>query len=203
MKNILILIALMGFAAIGWSQEKMTSYDNSYIEKTYDISTYFPDNNKFTLYIDALSIDEYYEKTGFRITHKQYEDFVQAIKKAKIKYSEWVQTAIENEVTDMDKQMSISCKVGGYFYGGDEWKFDDFVSPIFNFRITDNSGESRHMLVVLSGTLNSSTNSYIDAKGAALVFMNEGEIDSFLEKISIEEIEEFRSKPDKKDLFKD
>ena len=83
------------------AQEKFTSYDNTYGGKTYEIQISSKDKEKFSLYIDAMSLDRTHEKGGITIDQKQYQDFINAITEAKTKYEEWVKTAKENNVKEL------------------------------------------------------------------------------------------------------
>ena len=89
MKNLITFITLCLLTIItveeSYAQEKFTAYDNTYIGKTFDINLSLEEEE---LYIDAMSLDELYDKGGIRISKKQHQDFLNAIAEAKTKYIE-------------------------------------------------------------------------------------------------------------------
>jgi hypothetical protein len=184
------------------AQERFTSYENSYAGKTYDIQISAKEKEKFTLYIDALSLDKMHDKGGISISQKNHQDFLNAIAEAKIKYEEWVNTAKENNVTELDKTMTVKSKAGGYFLYGTKWQFQFSVNLKFDFKILESNGETKYLLIVRTGELQSSSNQFMKVDGFVLVFSSSKEIDDFSNAISIDKITEFSNKPKKEDLFK-
>jgi hypothetical protein len=184
------------------AQEKFTSYDNTYGGKTYEIQISAKEKDKFTLYIDAMSLDALHDKGGIMVKEKQHQDFLNSIAEAKLKYEEWVKTAKENNVKELDKSMSIKSKVGGYFQYGD-WNFQYLVNLTFDFKILESKGELKYLLIIRTGELQSSSNQFMKVDGFVLVFSSVGEIDTFTNEISTQKINEFINKPKAKDLFKD
>lgn len=185
------------------AQEKFTTYDNTYSGKTYDIQISAKETEKFSLYIDAMSLDRTHEKGGITIDQKQHPAFLDAIAEAKLKYEEWVKTAKENNVKDLSKTMTMKSKAGGYFLYGSKWQFQFLVNLKFDFRIIESNGEIKYLLLIKTGELQSSSNQFMKVDGFVLVFSSSEEIDEFTSLISTEKITEFISKPKKDDLFKD
>lgn len=185
-----------------FAQESFTTYDNTYANKTYDIQIALEENDKYSLYIDALSLDKLRSKGGIMVTHKQQPDFIAALNEAKAKYIEWVSTAKQNDVKELDKTMSMKAKVGGYFMSG-KWHFQNLVSLTFDFKIYESKGEVKYLLILRTGKLQSSSNQFTNMDGFVLVFTSADEIDAFTTAISSESITEFRNKPKATDLFKD
>jgi len=203
MKNLItfITLCLLTITTVkSYAQEKFTTYDNTYIGKTFDIKLSL---EKEDLYIDAMSLDELYDKGGIRIRKEQHQDFLNAIAKAKIKYVEWVKTAKENNVRSFNKSMNIKSKVGSYFLYGSEWKFQLEVNLTFDFQILEDKGELKYLLIIRTGELKASTNEHLKVDGFLLVFSSVNEIDTFTNKISRQKIKAFIPKVNEKDLFKD
>jgi len=194
-----LTICFLTFTTVeGYSQEKFTTYDNTYVGKTYNIQISSKDKDNFTLYIEAMSVDRLHNEGGIMLKDKYHQDFLNAIAEAKIKYEEWVKTAKENNVKEMSKSMTVRSKVGGYFLYGD-WNFQYAVNLTFDFKIL----ESKYLLIIRTGELQSSSNQFMKVDGFVLVFSSVNEIDSFTNEISTQKINEFINKPKSKDLFKD
>jgi hypothetical protein len=206
MKKIITLFAICIFALTTFkssAQEKLSSYDNTYSKKTYEVLISSKEKEKFTLYVDAMSLDKLHEEGGFMIDQKQHSDFLSAIEQAKIKYEEWVKTAKENNVTDLEKTMSIKSKCASYFKYGSKWNFQFLVSLSFDFRVLESGGETKHLLIVRTGELKSSSNEFMKVDGFVLVFSSIDEINGFTAAISLDKISEFVNKPKSEELFKD
>ncbi len=206
MKNIrLTLIVIILITSLtGYSQEKYATYDNTYIEKTYEVQISLEANNKFTFYIDALSLDNFVDKGGFEISSNQLKGFLTNLNQAKEKYKEWIKTAKANNVESLSKEIKIkSQKINGYFLYGGDWQFDFYVKPTFKFVILKSNEEIKYLLIVSTGELQSSSNEYIDCKGFVLVFSSLDEITHFETLFSEKQINEFKRKPNKEELFKD
>jgi hypothetical protein len=204
MKNLklFILVAFLSLIMNSYGQEKFTTYDNTYSEKTYEIQLSKDNTGSLTIWIDALSLDNLHEKGGIMVKEKQYQSFVDALGEAKTKYEEWVKTAKENSVTDLDKEMPIKCKVGGYFLYGGDWNFQYLVNLDFDFKIFESKGELKYLLIVRTGELQSSSNQFMKVDGVVLVFSSANEIQTFKDEISMEKINAFFNKPKADDLFK-
>jgi len=203
MKNLMtfITLCLLTITTVeSYAQEKLTTYDNTYIGKTYDIQLSLEQED---LYIDAMSLDELYDKGGIRIKKNQHQDFLNAMAEAKTKYKEWVKTAKENNVRELNKSMDIKSEVGSYFFYGNQWKFQLSVNLTFDFEILENEGELTYLLTIRTGELKSSSNEHLKVDGFLLVFSSVDEIDAFTNKISRQKIKAFIAKPKEKDLFKD
>jgi len=203
MKNLMtfITLCLLTLTTVeSYAQEKFTTYDNTYIGKTYDIKLSLEVED---LYIDAMSLDELYDKGGIRISKKQHQDFLNAIAEAKTKYKEWVKTAKENNIKSFNKSMNIKSEVGSYFLYGSEWKFQLLVNLTFDFQILEDEGELKYFLIIRTGELKSSSNEHLKVDGFLLVFSSVNEIDAFTNEISRQKINAFIAKPKEKDLFKD
>ncbi len=197
--SILIIVTTLQIKA----QEKFATYDNTYAEKSYEIQISSKEQEKFTLYIDAMSLDKIHNKGGITIDQKNYPEFMNALAEAKLKYEEWVKTAKENNVKELNKAMTIKSKSGGYFAYGSKWNFQFLVNLKFDFKILESNAETKYLLLIRTGELQSSSNQYMKVDGFVLVFSSSKEIDGFTSVISTEKITEFLNKPKKEALFKD
>jgi hypothetical protein len=203
MKNLMsiITLCLLTITTVeSYAQENFTTYDNTYFGKTYDIKLSLETED---LFIDAMALDELYNKGGIRITKKQHQDFLNAIAEAKTKYKEWLKIAQENNVRAFEKSMNIKSKVGSYFLYGREWKFQLVVNLTFDFQVLEDEGELKYLLFIRTGELKSSSNEHLKVDGFLLVFSSVNEIDDFANKISSQKINTFIPKLTEKDLFKD
>lgn len=200
MKKVFMMTLMMCLMTmVSFGQEKYTSYDNLYVEKTYDVSLSYKDNGKYTLYVDMMSMDNLSNNGGVMISEKEHDSFLSTLNEAKMKYSEWVTTAKDNNVTDLSKPMTYKTKVGGFFQYGNTWNFQYVVNLTFNFKIVD----GKNLLIVRTGKLTSSSNRYITHDGFVFVFQSEKEIDDFVNILSVDSVKSFMNKPSPTDLFKD
>jgi len=200
-----IILGTLLISVTSLAQDHYANYFNSYIDKEYEIQISFNEekDSAFTLWIDALCIDDIIDNGGFRIEEKRYAEFIENLRQSKIKYDEWVHVAKENNVTDLRKDMDISGKrIGAYFKYGREWHYDNTVSPAYLFLVLENEVSLRYVLLVTTKSLTASDNQYIDCSGFVLSFTSSDEVDEFLDLISLESINKFKSKPKKDDLFK-
>jgi hypothetical protein len=147
------------------AQEKFSTYDNTYSGKTYEIQISAKETDKFSLYIDAMSLDRTHEKGGINIDQKKYPAFLEAITEAKLKYEEWVKTAKENDVKELSKTMKIKSKAGGYFLYGSKWNFQFLVNLKFDFKVIESNGEIKYLLLIRTGELQSSSNQFMKVDG--------------------------------------
>lgn len=205
MKTIFKAITVCFFALTSlnsYAQENFSTYDNSYIGKTYNIQISSKEKDDVTLWIDAMSLDKLHDKGGLMLKTKDYQDFINAIGEAKLKYEEWIKTAKENNVKELTKTMKINSKVDTYFAYGD-WNFARNVFLDFEFKIIEKKEDLNYLLIIRTGELQSSSNQFMKVDGFALVFSSTAEIDKFTSAISIEKVNTFLNKPKAKDLFKD
>jgi len=199
-----LLITVQLFCSINLlAQEKFSEYDNSYIGERFEIQLSAKEQDKFTLYIGAMSLDKLHSKGGIRVEEKNHMEFIEALSQAKIKYEEWVATAKENGVKELAKTMTIKSRVGGYFLYGSEWNFQFSVNLQFDFKILESKGETKYLLLIRTGELQSSSNQFMKVDGFVLVFTSPKEIDDFIGLISEDKISSFQNKPKREDLFKD
>ena len=202
MKNVKVMMMTLMMCLmtmVSFGQEKYTTYDNLYDEKTYKVLIYLKDDGGYRLYVNMMPIDELSESGGILITEKEHDLFLSTLNEAKVKYTEWVTTAKENNVTDLLKSMTYKVKVGGFFKYSSVWNVQLNVNLTFDFAIVD--GEN--FLIVRTGKLTSSSNQFMTHDGFVFVFQNEKEIDDFVNVLSVDKVKEFMNKPKSTDLFKD
>ena len=191
-----LLVCLMTMVSFG---QEYTTYDNLYDGNTYKVLIYLKDDGGYRLYVNMMPIDELSESGGIRITEKEHDLFLSTLNEAKVKYTEWVTTAKENNVTDLSKSMIYKVEVVGFFQYGSKWNIQLNVNLTFDFAIVD--GEN--FLIVRTGKLTSSSNQFMTHDGFVFVFQNEKEIDDFVNVLSVDKVKEFMNKPKSTDLFKD
>jgi hypothetical protein len=184
-----------------YAQQKLSTYNSAYFNKSFDIKASIY-QNKFKLYIDAVSMDKLHEVGGFMVEESKYQAFIKALNDAKSKYQEWDQTAKQNNVKELEKEMAIKSKVGGYFLYGSDWHFQFNANLTFDFNIIESDGEINYLLILRSGKMQSSSNQYMTVDGFVLVFTSANEIQELIEAISMEKINEFKTKQKAEDLFK-
>lgn len=197
MKKAFLISVLFAFVVSATAQEKYDVYTNTYFEKQYEILFSKKSEEKFSFYIMMASMDAVRESGGLMVNQKNLEPLCAKLSEAKTKYSEWVATAKQNNVTDLAKKMEIECETEGFFMGGTSWHFDFYVNLTFEFRIIN----GKHILLVRTGEMTASDNKYIDHDGFVFAFTSESEIDSFLAKINKEKVLNFLKQPAKADLF--
>ena len=202
MKTLIICFLLLETLQIN-AQQNFAIYNNTFIGKTYNIQISLKGKDEYSLYIDAMPLDKLHKIGGITINQKQMEDFVLALKDARLKYEEWVKIAKENNVKELDKVMALKSTSGSFFQFGDKWNFQFLVNLKFNFKILNQEDGIKYLLIVNTGELKSSSNEFIEVDGFVLVFSSTKEIDEFSSAISLEKIQEFINKPKKEELFKD
>ena len=202
MKTILVSFMMLICAVSLNAQEKFSSYDCISLKKVYDIQISLSNNN-VSLWIDGASLDNAVTSAGVKIEENQLINFLANLNEAKAKYVEWVKKAKENNVTELSKNIELTSKsqrMTAYFKYGD-WQFDHNLKFTYEFRIIDGNN-IEYLLILRSGELVSSTNQYINCKDFAIIFSTQDDILDFMNKISINNITEYKNKPKKDDLFK-
>lgn len=195
--KLMMMTLMMCFYGGLFGQDEYATYENLYDEKIYEIQISFKDSIKYDLYIDMMSLDNLSKFGGIMVNEKQHLVLLSTLNDVKLKYNEWVKTAIDNNVSKLDKTMSYNTKVGAYFQYGREWNFQFIVNLTFDFKIT----ESEYLLIARTGKLTSSSNQYITHDGFVFVFQNDKEINDFINILSVDKVKEFIKKPKATDLF--
>lgn len=201
MKTILLFFAIC-CPFLGFSQMDYSSYEMDYFKKfgkEYKIVFSEKKGNVDRIFIDGQSIDQTYSNAFIAIDVKQMNKFLEYINFLKSKYVEWSKTATDNNVLNLDKPIDAVLKDRYIFgFGYSDWNFDHSVNLKANFKIVD--GDC--FLVINSGELHSSKNSYISCDGMVIVFSNVEEIDNFVSILNIDNMTSFLDeKSEKSHLF--
>jgi hypothetical protein len=196
-KNMMIAL-MMCLTSLSFGQIEYATFNQSYGETNLKIDISGSDTTNYNIYLAGYSLDRYHKEGGVLLDQKSKNDFVNLLKDAKTKYLEWIVTAKENGITDLDKKMEFKFKTEGYFLYYKEWKFDNFVNMSFRFKII---GEKR-LLIFQTDEMVSSSNQFMKHDGFAFVFSNQKEIDEFCDILSSKNINDFLMKPKEGDLFK-
>ena len=207
MKKVQLIMMVMLFAlvtTIGYSQEVVDTYDMSFFESkpTYDISASEVKNGKTSFYIYTASADKYVDYVALIISSERLNEFKAVIDSAKLTYEKWSKTAKENNVTELDKEINIDKVTFQCGFFTSSWHFDYLVQLTARFKILSN-GE--YVLILQNKSkLVSGSNKYIDSDGFYMVFTSSNEIDSFLNKLTLESVNtHYEKKSSKEDLFED
>ena len=200
--QIMTVLCLILMTVNSYAQEKFASYSSSYFGKSYEIQLSAKEEGKYTLFIDAASMDKLCDNGGITMTEAQHPQFVSALREAKLKYDEWVKTAKEHDVKEMDKTMPVSSRVSGFFKYGTQWKFQMSVDLTFDFKIVESEGVLKYLMILRTGEMKASDNEFMTVKGFVIVFNSGDEIDKFAKSLAPEQISAFVNKPKAKDLFK-
>lgn len=184
-------------------REWMSSYPSSYTKERFSIRISYNKSNEFRLWIDAHGLDEPQRQGGFYIQEKYHAKFIETLKKAKAKYIEWRQVAIDNNISDYTKLMDFDLNITGYFRYANRWHVDFIPEPSIVFSIVPgNPSTHKYLLLIKTNKLTSYDDEKIESDGFLLVFRSASGISEFIDTISLESIKSFQSKPSKEDLFK-
>ncbi len=186
------------------AQDDYISYTFDYLEKEYKIK-YTENKSNVDFFIETESYDNIVDHVGFKITAEYgRNDFIEFLKKAKEKYKEWILTAQENDVRELEKPMELDGKTQyfqTYFLYGDEWHFTRKTKARPVFKVIDNE-DTDYVLMILFRDLVSKSNQYIKCSSMALMFNSVEEIDYLIDNLHIRAFQEFKKQPSKEDLFK-
>lgn len=193
------LILIFSFLSINSSigQEKIDVYNMSYFgEKDFEIQATKPKKDNFQYFIDAFGIEGDKDQVTLLLNSKDVEDFKKNILQARAKYVEWKEIAIKNGVEQLDKDIETGkIKTSAAFVYGREWEFDFSAILTCRYKISD----GKHLLIINSNELTSSSNEFIKYDGLYFVFQNLDELDFFLSKLDNNKVlKHFK----KDDLFK-
>jgi hypothetical protein len=193
MKNLLLILILALCATQTFAQQKLTEYESSYFGKSYAVNVAKSKEGKISFYIDLESMDKT-SKTGFVIIEeKDLESFLSSIQASKEMYAKWKKTAIDNNVTELSKEMNVpkfKCSAG-FSYG--KWQFDFSVLPSSSFKIIN----GKYLTILHSGELQSSSNQFMKSSGIAIVFDDEKAFDSLIAAVNLTKAKELLDKKDK------
>jgi hypothetical protein len=162
------------------AREKIGSYTMSTL-RDYNIGdfaiTLETDN---ALWIDVYSTYNPEIKCGIILDERYLPNFITTFENARDLYTEWKKMAIENHLQEIKQKMHFIFFTGGYFSYFDKIKQDDDVKLIFAF--TYFKGD--YVLIMNLEEMTATDNEKITFNGASIIFNSEAEINSFLDKIS-------------------
>lgn len=201
MKKMMTILAI-AVTSLGFSQEKVGEYTVEFLKgKTFDISATEPKSSgKFTYYIDVFSRDNSVKSISLSIENNELDSFKKQLNAAKAKFVQWSNTAIANNVTELDKEMKdIKFKSSAAFLYGSKWKFCFSVRYKFRAKIIDGK---MHLIITNKEEMVASSNQFMDCKGFALIFSSSDEIDAFMNQLDESKvIAHFSKKGNTEDLF--
>lgn len=196
-----LFLAVVFVAQFGFGQEVLTNYNSKYFSKKYEVAVSKPDKKGvFSYYVDCSTYDSGGKNVNLIVKNSEVEDLVKFINEAKLLYTKWKQTALENKVTELDKPVD-SKKIFlavGFQYG--KWHFDFSANISARFKIINN----KILMLVESDKLVSSSNQYITNKGLVIAFSDEQEFDDFVKIFDKNLVDDYFQKLNsKEDLFKE
>jgi len=207
MKNFIygvLTILFLSTAVTVQSQDEISSYEMSYFNDSGNSkksiqATEPNDKGLSTFYIYTSPLEG--KHVSLIISSKDLEQFKIAINSIKEIYTNWSQTAKENGIVDLDKEIDFQkTKQTSAFYSS-KWFFTTPIQLRARFKILSNGD---HVLIIQNKyKLVSSSNEFINNKGFLIVFNSVEEIDNFLNQLNIELVySHYENKDSKEDLFK-
>jgi hypothetical protein len=196
----LLLCTLLLSALVGFSQEKIATYNSLFFSKNFDITASKPDaKEEFSYYIDCSSKDTSSKQASLILKNKDVPEFINFLNSIKETYSKWSLTAKENKVTELDKNIEYKKLTYSAAFTYGKWNFDYSVNLTTRFKIIN----GKYLLIIDSDELQSSSNQYIKSDGFRLVFSSAQEIDELVSGLNINLVTDFYNKKNSKDdLFK-
>lgn len=201
-KKIMIIAAILTFMFNGnvFGQEKIATYNSTYLSKNFEIQAGKPnEKGDFDYYIDCYSADKSSSKASLMLKNKEVPEFIEFLSSIKDTFLKWKQTAIENKVTELDKKINYKNLNyrGAFLYG--KWNFDYSVNISARFRIINN----KYLLIIDSDALQSSSNQFIKSDGFRFVFSSDQEVDELINGLNVDKVKDYYAdKNGKEDLFK-
>lgn len=192
---------MVALSTMGFSQEKVSTYEMSYFdEPSFEVSATENKDGGYKHFISMYSMDR-----GMVVLMIDDESDMNTllgnIRDARDTYTKWDSVSVANNVTDLNKEMSI--KSGRYvaaFTYGSNWYFDYNVPLEFEFKHIDGSP----VLIVRTGEIVSGSNQYIDSKGGVFVFNSTSEINGLIESLDYKHcVSYFNNKKNTETLFED
>lgn len=204
MKNLFVSMCMVAFSTIVMGQEKINSYTMSFFDTspTFDISA-TEDNGEYKYYISMFSLEGERSPVVLMIDKpEKMKSLVDNLGDALSTYVEWDSISVANNVTDLNKELSIkSEKFESAFIYGSSWNFDYVVRLSYTFKHMD---DGKPVLIVRTGELQSGSNQYIDSDGGVFVFSSEDEIEEFIDSLDRRHVENyFNKKQNTESLFED
>jgi len=186
---ILLQIFFLGPGLIASAQEKITSYSMSALGNTEPLSFDISLSNDNTLWIDMYSAYNQETRCGFTLDEHIKPNFIYTAKQAGQLYTEWKRQALESNLQEIKQKMHFIFYTGGYFSYFENMKTDNNVRVIFAF--TYFKGD--YVLIINLDKMIADDDEQISFEGSTIVFNSENEIESFLNTLSTESINNLRA----------
>lgn len=197
MKNILIAILL--FSSLGlFAQEKLSTYKVAYLKKTFKIDISQKDDD-YSLHINGMSLDKLSENGGIIIDKKGHDTFVKNLEIAREKYLYLVDYAKDKKLKHYKAKINVKpSKISAYFEYGD-LRFDNSVKPTYEFSVFQRNNVVYYLLMIRTGILTDSLAKGVESDGIVIFMSSLDEIDNFIDKVSLEQVETYCLKIKSKD----
>jgi hypothetical protein len=189
MKKLKVMIMTLMVLLVSLSYGQV-SYDTY---KGRKISVVLNGNSKGTIY---LSVNQK-ESIGLILDDKSQVKFKVLINESYDKMVDWDSIAKVNNITEISLKMISEVKFNGYFLYGTKWNFGRTSVRTYMSMV---GGKSN--LCVYTSVITSSTNQFMKSKSSLTEF-TKSELDSLLESLNKEDIDEFiNSRNNVDNLFK-
>jgi len=195
-KTVFFICCLLSLSA--FAEDKVASYSMSYFgSESYDIEASEPKADgsfKFYFYVAGETQSD---RVCLGLKSKDVVAFKNALEIVKTKFAEWKTTAIENKVTDINKDFPCSFPKMDVAWHSSQWWFAFgrvFTPTFFVFK-------NGQCAVVTSAKVTSSENQYID-KTFYMVFEDNAEIDTLIKGLDCDAvIKHYNQKQNASNLF--
>ena len=190
-KRIVILVQIIfwGSGFVANAQEKITTYSMSVLGNKEPLSFDISLSKDNTLWIDMYSAYNQETRCGFTLDEHIKPNFISTAKQAGQLYTEWKRMALENNLQEIKQKMHFIFYTGGYFSYFGNMKTDNNVRVIFAF--TYFKGD--YVLIINLDKMIADDDEQISFEGGTIVFNSENEIESFLNTLSTESINNLRA----------
>ena len=196
MKKILFLFFIL-FSAINiFAEQKVGEYFNNYFDKNFEIEASEKNGNLQTVFIGVVS--EGSSNAFIAVEGKDLDKFKNSLELVKAKYIEWKKIAIENQVTEMNKEFGIEFPKVEIYWLGTKWWSSYKVKVNFRFMILDDG----KMVATWVPKVTHWDNKYID-ETVYFVFSNTEDFDNLISQLNYQDFQNKLSQKKKnEDLFK-
>ncbi|MCD4681118.1 MAG: hypothetical protein K8S00_12105 [Bacteroidales bacterium] len=202
MKKLTLTLIILSSMSIAFSQDRIAKFGMGYLSDHYSIWATEPNEyDNYKLIIETEPQDRFAGDVILIVKSSKLEKFINIIQNASLVYTEWKQTAIENNVTELNKEIDIKrIKLYAKFRFASDNYYDFNVCLKARFVVMN----ERYRLIISNiYNLQASSNQYIDNKGFFLEFHSKEQINDFILKISPDNINHYyQEKRQKEKIFK-
>lgn len=185
MKKLLLVLAVA--FTVGVNSQTTYGYYNAK-SKEIDLSV----NDKGNVYM-SLDTDG---QVGLTMGSKQREGLIELLTTSYDKFKSWSKTAKDNNVNKINKDID-SKNISGYFYYGDKWRFG--AARLRTIFYVEKGIPSFYLYC---GKITASSNKYMKSDPQMLNLSNREDLDSLLDMLKSEVINNFiKNKENKEVLF--